>query len=95
MPTRWPGEETVLRWGKDLNDLHSEIYWRAMKQPRKRPKPQPKPEGISTLDDAVREHIWRALRATNGKVDSETGAVAILGVNPSTLRSKMRKLGIR
>ena len=31
----------------------------------------------------------------NGKVDSETGAVAILGVNPSTLRSKMRKLGIR
>ena len=59
------------------------------------PKPKKKPEGISTLDDAIRGHIKRALRASGGMVDSDKGAAAILGMNPSTLRSKMRKLGLR
>ena len=52
---------------------------------------QQKPE---TLDEAERKHIRTALRYCNGKIAGEEGAAKILGLPPSTLRSKMKKLGI-
>jgi transcriptional regulator with GAF, ATPase, and Fis domain len=48
-----------------------------------------------TLDDAIRAHIQAALDRSRGKVEGPGGAAEMLGVNPNTLRSKMRKLGIR
>lgn len=50
---------------------------------------------ILPLDEAVAEHIRTALRQTNGRVSGPSGAAALLGLNHNTLRSKMRKLGIR
>jgi len=47
-----------------------------------------------TLDDAMRAHIGRALARTHGKIEGRTGAAALLGLNPHTLRGKMRKLRI-
>jgi hydrogenase-4 transcriptional activator len=47
------------------------------------------------LDDVVRRHIQAALRAAGGRVEGPRGAAKALGLNPSTLRGKMRKLGIR
>jgi transcriptional regulator with GAF, ATPase, and Fis domain len=49
---------------------------------------------VTTLDEAMRDHIRRALRLTNGKISGPKGAASILGINPNTLRSRMRKLGI-
>ena len=49
---------------------------------------------IPTLADYERAQIRRALAAVNGRVHGPTGAAALLGVNPSTLRSRMQKLGI-
>ena len=46
------------------------------------------------LDQAISRHIMRALEATGGRVGGEKGAAKLLKVNPSTLRTKMRKLGI-
>ncbi len=46
------------------------------------------------LDDAVSMHIRRALEMTNGKIYGTDGAAELLGINPSTLRSRMKKLGI-
>ncbi|MCG8640097.1 MAG: sigma 54-interacting transcriptional regulator [Desulfobacterales bacterium] len=46
------------------------------------------------LDDVIRSHIERVLRMTRGRVQGENGAAARLGVNPSTLRNRMKKLGI-
>ncbi len=46
------------------------------------------------LDRLVADHIRRALRATGGKVAGPRGAAALLGINPSTLRKRMRKLQI-
>ncbi len=46
------------------------------------------------LDAVVREHIEAVLRLTRGRVAGEHGAATLLGVNPSTLRKKMRKLRI-
>jgi len=49
---------------------------------------------LSTLDDALRRHIEAALACTNGRIEGPSGAARLLGVNPYTLRGKMRKLGI-
>lgn len=46
------------------------------------------------LNEAIRHHIMRTLAMTNGKVQGPGGAAELLGVNPSTLRNKMKKLGI-
>ncbi|MCP4403751.1 MAG: AAA domain-containing protein [bacterium] len=47
-----------------------------------------------TLDDAIAWHIRRILKKTDGKVHGPDGAATVLGVNPSTLRHRMKKLGI-
>ena len=47
-----------------------------------------------TLDSVVADHIGRTLEQTGGKVHGEGGAADLLGLNPSTLRNKMRRLGI-
>lgn len=50
--------------------------------------------GACTLADAVRAHIISTLRQTNWVVSGPKGAAARLGLNRSTLISKMRKLKI-
>jgi hydrogenase-4 transcriptional activator len=49
---------------------------------------------LLTLDEAMKAHIQRALIATRGRIEGRTGAAAILGINPHTLRARMRKLGV-
>lgn len=49
---------------------------------------------IAPLDEAIRHHIETALQQTAGRVEGPHGAARLLDVNPHTLRSKMRKLGI-
>jgi transcriptional regulator with GAF, ATPase, and Fis domain len=46
------------------------------------------------LDEAMTRHIRRVLQMTGGRVEGERGAAKLLGVNPSTLRNRMHKLGI-
>ena len=50
---------------------------------------------ISTLEEAERQHILRALRQTEWRVAGPRGAAAILGMKRTTLQARMRKLGIR
>jgi DNA-binding NtrC family response regulator len=49
---------------------------------------------FATLEEATRVHIEAALRRTRGQVEGAQGAAALLGINPHTLRSKMKKLHI-
>ena len=49
---------------------------------------------LQTLEDSERAHIKRALAAAGGRVHGALGAAELLGINPSTLRSRMQKLGI-
>ena len=49
---------------------------------------------LVSLDENERAHIRRALAATGGKIHGPRGAATILDINPSTLRSRMEKLGI-
>ncbi|MEN6466443.1 MAG: sigma 54-interacting transcriptional regulator [Syntrophaceae bacterium] len=47
-----------------------------------------------TLNEISIHHIIRALEKTGGKIHGANGAAGLLGINPSTLRSRMKKLGI-
>lgn len=47
------------------------------------------------LEDVERAHIVRVLEATDWIIEGERGAAATLDLHPSTLRSRMHKLGIR
>jgi PAS domain S-box-containing protein len=53
------------------------------------------PSPSEKLGDIERAHILRVLAQTGGKVHGTEGAASILGVHPSTLRSRMEKLGIK
>jgi transcriptional regulator with GAF, ATPase, and Fis domain len=48
-----------------------------------------------SLEEVERRHILRVLKQTNWQVKGTGGAAEILEVHPSTLHSKMQKLGIR
>ncbi len=50
--------------------------------------------GLETLEELERRHITAVLRQTNGRISGERGAARILGVRPSTLESRLRRLGI-
>jgi formate hydrogenlyase transcriptional activator len=50
---------------------------------------------ISTLEDAERQHIMRALRQTEWRIAGPKGAAVVLGMKRTTLQARMRKLGIR
>jgi transcriptional regulator with GAF, ATPase, and Fis domain len=49
---------------------------------------------LRPLGDAMVSHIERALQATHGRIEGPFGAAKLLGINPHTLRARMRKLGI-
>jgi DNA-binding NtrC family response regulator len=51
--------------------------------------------GNASLQEVERVHIRRVLDSTRWKIEGDLGAARILGLNPSTLRGRMRKLGIR
>ena len=48
-----------------------------------------------TLEEVERDHIIRVLEEAYWKIEGPGGAAEILGLNPSTLRTRMAKLGIR
>ncbi|MCG8686392.1 MAG: sigma 54-interacting transcriptional regulator, partial [Desulfobacterales bacterium] len=48
-----------------------------------------------TLDELISHHIRKSLALAKGKVDGPGGAAELLGLNPSTLRGKMRKYQIK
>jgi transcriptional regulator with GAF, ATPase, and Fis domain len=49
----------------------------------------------TTLEEVERNHIQRMLTTTMWRIEGRRGAAELLGLKPSTLRSRLRKLGIR
>ncbi|MDA1001445.1 MAG: sigma 54-interacting transcriptional regulator [bacterium] len=52
-------------------------------------------EELTSLEEYERRYILRVLERTGGIVSGERGAARILSVKPTTLQSRMKKLGIR
>jgi transcriptional regulator with GAF, ATPase, and Fis domain len=62
---------------------------------RLEPAPAEVVEGaLKTLSEMERGHILKVLEQTDWKIEGEDGAASILGLNPSTLRFRIKKLDI-
>lgn len=48
-----------------------------------------------TLQESEKLHITKALESTHWRVSGAKGAASILGMNPTTLESRLKKLGIK
>jgi len=96
----WPGNvrelENVIERGLILSG-HGHLAFPGLIEPHRATSGQPdqadKPP--VPLDQAIAEHIRKALRHSRGRIEGPFGAARILGLNPSTLKGKMRRLGIR
>ncbi len=58
------------------------------------PSRPPGPPPIETLEAAERAHTLKALEACGWRVSGKGGAAELLGLRPSTLDFRMKKLGI-
>lgn len=103
----WPGNvrelAAVIERAAILGDGHrldvaGALGVSAPRLPPRAPQPAaevaPPPEEIVPLDVAMARHIERALAACQGRIEGKRGAAALLGINPHTLRARMRKLGV-
>jgi formate hydrogenlyase transcriptional activator len=52
-------------------------------------------DDIKALAELEQDHILQVLRKTGWRIEGQTGAAVLLGINSSTLRARMRKYGIR
>ena len=50
---------------------------------------------VKTLEEVERDHILKTLENTGWRIEGAYGAAKALGLNPSTLRTRMLKLGIQ
>jgi transcriptional regulator with GAF, ATPase, and Fis domain len=56
---------------------------------------KPTSETLKDLATVEREYIIKVLKKTKWKIEGKAGAASILNLPPSTLRSRIKKLGIR
>jgi formate hydrogenlyase transcriptional activator len=103
----WPGNvrelenvierAVILSRGSELEvapDVLREITQAAApRSAREEKRPEvPPPDSI---DQVERNHILEVLMRTNWRIEGTDGAAALLNLNPSTLRSRMKKLGVQ
>jgi DNA-binding NtrC family response regulator len=68
----------------------------ALPEPAPRLVPEPAVStGRRTLVELEHDHIVATLDTLRWKIEGDGGAAAVLGINPSTLRTRMRKHGIK
>jgi PAS domain S-box-containing protein len=94
----WPGNVRELRNVLERAVLQSSdgvLHLAERLEPG--PSAPQRPSGALPLrhDEAERAHIRAVLELTQGRVNGRGGAAELLGINPNTLRSRMKKLGIQ
>jgi DNA-binding NtrC family response regulator len=51
-------------------------------------------QNVKALIELERDHVLQVLQKTGWRIEGKNGAAGLLGLNPSTLRARMRKYGI-
>ncbi len=59
------------------------------------PPARPESKELTTLEEHERRYVLEVLEWTNGVVSGPQGAAKILGMKPTTLQSRLKKLGIQ
>jgi predicted ATPase/transcriptional regulator with GAF, ATPase, and Fis domain len=95
----WPGNvrelQNVLERAAILAEGPVVSLELALADQRRARIPEQEAPVAANLNEVQREHILAVLQSTGGVVEGTKGAATILGVHPNTLRSRMKKLGIR
>ena len=99
MEYHWPGNvrelQNVIERALILNPSGPLTFEHlSLKHPGKTLELREHGEETDRIDEVLSRHIRRVLSETKGKVNGPDGAAALLGINPSTLRNRMKKLGI-
>ena len=91
----WPGNvrelenlierAVILSKGSNL-ELEGRLSWQNTRQD---------PASGGTLEERERHYILEVLERTGWRVSGDNGAARILGMKPTTLESRMKKLGVR
>jgi transcriptional regulator with GAF, ATPase, and Fis domain len=99
MAYHWPGNvrelENVIERALILNKaetLSPDVF---LFREEKAEAPVLGSDELLPLGDVVIQHIRKALDVTGGKIHGPDGAARLLGVNASTLRNRMNRLGIK
>jgi formate hydrogenlyase transcriptional activator len=95
----WPGNvrelanvlerATILSPGNRLGPASLDLPRRETPTLPARPE-----QRAATLDDVQRAHIRSVLAQVSGRIYGKGGAAELLGLKPSTLQSRMKKLGV-
>jgi formate hydrogenlyase transcriptional activator len=98
----WPGnvrelqnviERAALLSPGEMLVLPPDVTPAAVVPPR--PAPAPDVGTSSSLEELHRRHIETVLARTDWQIEGEDGAARALDLKPSTLRSRIKKLGIK
>jgi chemotaxis protein methyltransferase CheR len=91
----WPGnirelenviERAVINSSGPKLSLADDLSW---------PVHKDMPKVFKSLEEIERDYITSVLEETKWRIDGPNGAAVILDMNPSTLRSRLRKLEIK
>jgi formate hydrogenlyase transcriptional activator len=100
MSYRWPGNvrelQNIIERALILNP-QGPITFKHLSAsiPHAESMPGSSPIESYNLNEVTTRHISRVLEVANGKINGPEGAATLLGINPSTLRNRMKKLGIQ
>jgi transcriptional regulator with GAF, ATPase, and Fis domain len=108
MQYNWPGNiremENILEQSFVLNDGKSELQWgrplsNTIFTTNQSATVEALPKTLSDVKDlqqsTERDYILNILKKTNGRIRGTGGAAEILNLKPTTLESRMEKLGIK
>ncbi|MEW6077093.1 MAG: sigma-54 dependent transcriptional regulator [Thermodesulfobacteriota bacterium] len=96
----WPGNvrelENVVERELILSKGGPLLFQTITQEPTEETLPDrhPADREVLSLDEAMSRHIKHVLDLTKGRIHGPNGAAAMLQINPSTLRNRMKKLGI-
>jgi formate hydrogenlyase transcriptional activator len=93
----WPGNVRELEHMIERSVLmtHSDVITEVALPQRAKDHDIPDQENLNSLVEHERTYILFILKKTNGRIRGVDGAAEILKIPPTTLHSKMKKLGIK
>ncbi len=83
----------ILNLEYDPLALHATCKSKAA--PSSSPAQSSRADEVLNLQELERQHILTVLERSHWKIEGAQGAARLLGLNPSTVRSRMKKLGIK